>query len=353
MKEDMDRPAIAVNGVHKHYRTVHALKGLDLRIERGEFFGLLGPNGAGKSTLINIVAGLVRPSAGHVSVLGYDVVSDYRRARAHVGVVPQELVFDPFFSVRELLRIQAGYFGLGTDNEAWIEELLEALQLMPQADTNMRALSGGMKRRVLIAQSLVHKPEVVVLDEPTAGVDVELRQLLWVFIKRLHREGHTIVLTTHYLEEAQNLCDRIAIINHGELVALDDKDALLRKVSGTRCKVTVTLQEALEVLPAPLAGKMLSQDGARLELQIEKGNDSIMGVLDCLRDAGAIVMDLKTEEADLEDVFVELMRRKRASPALSQGMSKHRDPSPLTLYPKGHKSRGERGSRSKDLDRPT
>ena len=335
----MDRlAAISVNGVHKHYRTVHALKGLDLRIERGEFFGLLGPNGAGKSTLINIVAGLVRPSSGEVAVLGHNVVSDYRQARAHVGVVPQELVFDPFFNVRELLLIQAGYFGLGKENEVWIDELLEALQLVPQADTNMRALSGGMKRRVLIAQALVHKPEVVVLDEPTAGVDVELRQLLWVFIKRLHREGHTIVLTTHYLEEAQNLCDRIAIINHGELVALDDKDALLRKVSGTRCKVTVILQEALEVLPTTLAGKMLSQDGPRLELQIEKGNDSIMDVLDCLRDAGAKVMDLKTEEADLEDVFVELMRRKPSSPA---------------LYPKGHKSQGERENQLKDLDGPT
>jgi len=335
----MDRSAaIAVNGVHKHYRTVHALKGLDLRIERGEFFGLLGPNGAGKSTLINIIAGLVRPSSGEVAVLGHNVVSDYRQARAHVGVVPQELVFDPFFNVRELLLIQAGYFGLGKENEAWIDELLEALQLVPQANTNMRALSGGMKRRVLIAQALVHKPEVVVLDEPTAGVDVELRQLLWVFIKRLHREGHTIVLTTHYLEEAQNLCDRIAIINHGELVALDDKDALLRKVSGTRCKVTVILQEALEVLPTTLAGKMLSQDGPRLELQIEKGNDSIMDVLDSLRDAGAKVMDLKTEEADLEDVFVELMRRK---------------PSPPALYPKGHKSQGERGSQLIDLDGPT
>lgn len=304
--------AIAVHGVHKHYRTVHALKGLDLRIERGEFFGLLGPNGAGKSTLINIIAGLVRPSAGHVTVLGHDTVSDYRHARAHVGVVPQELVFDPFFNVRELLRIQAGYFGLGKENAPWIDELLEALQLTPQANTNMRALSGGMKRRVLIAQALVHKPEVVVLDEPTAGVDVELRQQLWVFIKRLHREGHTIVLTTHYLEEAQNLCERIAIINHGELVALDDKEVLLRKVSGARCKLTVSLREPLSALPASLVGKLLSQDGPRLELQIEKGNDSIMDVLDSLRDAGALVVDLQTEEADLEDVFVELMRRKRA-----------------------------------------
>ena len=303
--------AIAVKGVHKHYRTVHALKGLDLSIERGEFFGLLGPNGAGKSTLINLVAGLTRADAGRVEVLGHDVVSAYRRARFHLGVVPQELVFDPFFNVRELLRIQAGYFGLGKENEPWLDELLDALQLTAQANTNMRALSGGMKRRVLIAQALVHKPEVVVLDEPTAGVDVELRQSLWVFIKRLHNEGHTIVLTTHYLEEAENLCDRIAIINHGELVALDTKEALLRKVSGTRCKITVTLAAPLAAAPPQLAGKILVQEGIRMELQLDKGNDSIIGILDSLRDAGAVVVDLKTEQADLEDVFVEIMRRKK------------------------------------------
>jgi ABC-2 type transport system ATP-binding protein len=304
--------AIAVNAVHKHYRKVHALKGLDLSIYRGEFFGLLGPNGAGKSTLINIVAGLTRASAGSVSVRGHDVVSDYRRARANLGVVPQELVFDPFFNVRELLRIQAGYFGLGEENGPWIDELLDALQLTPQANTNMRALSGGMKRRVLIAQALVHKPEVVVLDEPTAGVDVELRQLLWVFIKRLHREGHTIVLTTHYLEEAEALCDRIAIINHGELLALDSKDGLLAKTSGARCKVTVSLREPLAAVPASLAGKVLLHQGARVELKFDKSSDSIMEMLDCLRGTGASIVDLKTEETDLEDVFVELLRRKRA-----------------------------------------
>jgi ABC-2 type transport system ATP-binding protein len=303
--------AIAVKEVHKRYRAVHALKGLDLSIGRGEFFGLLGPNGAGKSTLINIIAGLTRADAGQVTVLGHDVVADYRQARLHLGVVPQELVFDPFFTVRELLRIQSGYYGLGRENDPWIDELLDALQLMPQADSNMRALSGGMKRRVLIAQALVHKPEVVVLDEPTAGVDVELRQSLWVFVKRLHREGHTIVLTTHYLEEAETLCERIAIINHGALVALDDKDALLRKVSGARCKVTVSLAKPLTAVPAQLADKVLSQQGEKIELQIDKGHDSIMGVLDSLRAAGATVADLKTEQADLEDVFVELMRREK------------------------------------------
>lgn len=303
--------AISVKGVHKRYHGVHALKGLDLSIGRGEFFGLLGPNGAGKSTLINIVAGLTRADAGKVTVLGHDVVTDYRRSRLHLGVVPQELVFDPFFTVRELLRIQAGYFGLGRENDPWIDELLAALQLTPQSDSNMRTLSGGMKRRVLIAQALVHKPEVVVLDEPTAGVDVELRQSLWVFVKRLHDEGHTIILTTHYLEEAEELCERIAIINHGELVALDAKDALLAKVSGARCKLTVTLAKPLAVLPVQLAAKVLSRHEEKLEFQIVKSHESIMAVLDKLRMAGAAIADLKTEQADLEDVFVELMRRRR------------------------------------------
>jgi len=309
----MDKSAISVQGVEKRYRKVHALRGLDLEIARGEFFGLLGPNGAGKSTLINIVAGLVRPSAGRVALIGHDVVRDYRRARACVGVVPQELVFDPFFNVRELLRIQAGYFKLGRANDVWIDELLEALQLTPQANTNMRALSGGMKRRVLIAQALVHKPEVVVLDEPTAGVDVELRQLLWVFIRRLHREGHTIVLTTHYLEEAENLCERIAIINQGQLVALDRKDALLRKMNGARGKLTVYYRRPPAALPESLAARVLVREDDHLELRFEKGGDSIIAVLDALRAAGAEVTDLRSEEADLEDVFVALLRSDRSA----------------------------------------
>jgi len=303
--------AITVTGVHKRYRSVHALQGLDLTIRRGEFFGLLGPNGAGKSTLINIIAGLVRADSGRVTVLGHDVVGDYRRARARLGVVPQELVFDPFFTVREVLRIQAGYFGLGAKNEPWLDELLAALDLSGKAASNMRSLSGGMKRRVLIAQALVHKPEVLVLDEPTAGVDVELRQSLWQFVKRLHREGHTIVLTTHYLEEAEALCDRIAIIDHGNLVALDSKQALLEKAMGARCRLTVILAAPLAAVPASLADALKTQDGIRLEFQLDKGRDPIVSVLDRLRAAGATVVDLQTEEADLEDIFVELTHRNR------------------------------------------
>ena len=212
--------AIEIADVRKRYKSLQALKGVSLSVEQGEFFGLLGPNGAGKTTLISILAGLNRADSGQVRVLGHDVVSDYRMARRMLGVVPQELVFDPFFSVRETLRLQSGYFGL-TRNDDWIDEVMANLDLTSKADANMRALSGGMKRRVLVAQALVHRPPVIVLDEPTAGVDVELRQTLWKFIARLNREGHTVVLTTHYLEEAESLCDRIAMLKFGEVVALD------------------------------------------------------------------------------------------------------------------------------------
>jgi ABC-2 type transport system ATP-binding protein len=301
--------AIAITNLHKHYSTVHALKGIDLSVERGEFFGLLGPNGAGKSTLINIVAGLTRFKEGRVRVLDSDVVADYRRARRHLGVVPQEVVFDPFFTVREVLRIQSGYFGLGK-NDAWIDELLAALRLTEKANANMRELSGGMKRRVMIAQALVHKPEVVVLDEPTAGVDVEQRKSLWEFIRRLHADGHTIVLTTHYLEEAEALCERIAIIDHGELIALDTTAGLLARGIGRTMRLAITTQQPLAAIPAALSQKLRSRDGTRLELQLEKDNDSIIAVLDALRGEGATITDMEVEEADLEDVFVELTRRR-------------------------------------------
>ena len=211
-------PAISFQHVGKTYGSARgALKALDdvsFDIQPGEFFGLLGPNGAGKTTLISILAGLARASSGKVTVLGHDVVSDYAQARRSLGIVPQELVFDPFFSVREALRIQSGYFGV-RNNDAWIDELLANLGLSDKADANMRQLSGGMKRRVLVAQALVHRPPVIVLDEPTAGVDVELRQTLWQFVARLNKEGHTVLLTTHYLEEAEALCGRIAMLKQG------------------------------------------------------------------------------------------------------------------------------------------
>lgn len=303
------KPAIQIDNVHKHYGDVHALKGLSLSIEKGEFFGLLGPNGAGKSTLINIIAGLTRLDSGQVSVMGHDVVSRYRQSRQSLGVVPQELVFDPFFSVREILKIQAGYFGKAKQSSAWIETLLEGLNLTDKADSNMRALSGGMKRRVLIAQALVHKPEVVILDEPTAGVDVELRSSLWQFIKALHNDGHTIVLTTHYLEEAENLCQRIAIVNQGQLVALDSKESLLARGVGSTCTVSVTLTKPIKKLTESLRDKLKSCDGNRIEFVLNRDTDTIISLVDSLRTIGAEIIDLRTEDADLEDVFMELTRK--------------------------------------------
>ncbi|MFQ5545022.1 MAG: ABC transporter ATP-binding protein [Acidiferrobacterales bacterium] len=302
--------AVTIADVRKRFPGVHALKGISFAIQRGEFFGLLGPNGAGKSTLINIIAGLTRCDSGSVSVLTHDVVQDYRQARRCLGVVPQELVFDPFFTVHEVLRIQSGYFGLRRENASWIEELMDALDLSDKADTNMRALSGGMKRRVLIAQALAHKPEVVVLDEPTAGVDVALRKSLWAFIRRLHEEGRTIVLTTHYLEEAESLCDRIAILNHGNVVALDTKEALLQRGIGKTVNVWITADEPVPELPAELQAVLRARDGTRLEFRLDNSLNSIGDLLEGLRRTGLVITDLHTEEPDLEDVFLDLTRER-------------------------------------------
>jgi ABC-2 type transport system ATP-binding protein len=298
--------AIEITGVHKRFGAVHALRGVSFAVARGEFFGLLGPNGAGKSTLINIVAGLTRHDCGRVTVCGHDVGRDYRHTRRCLGIVPQELVFDPFFTVREVLRNQSGYFGLGRNNDQWIDELLNALGLTNQAERNMRALSGGMKRRVLIAQALVHRPEVVVLDEPTAGVDIALRKSLWDFIRRLHREGHTIVLTTHYLEEAEALCDRIAILNHGKVVALDTKQGLLRRSVGRPVQVIVTVEEPVPALPPTVAVKLHDRRDGQLEFRLDRDVESIVDFLDQLRHTDLQITDLRTEEPDLEDVFLEL-----------------------------------------------
>ena len=243
----MTLPAISIQGVSKRYGSLQALGGVDLEISQGEFFGLLGPNGAGKTTLISALSGLVRADAGTLAIMGHDVVADYRNARRKLGVVPQELVFDPFFSVRELLRIQSGYFGI-RHNDAWIDEILASLDLTHKANANMRMLSGGMKRRVLVAQALVHRPPVIVLDEPTAGVDVELRQGLWQFIRKLNRDGHTIVLTTHYLEEAETLCGRIAMLKAGKVVALDTTENLLRRFATHSLRVRLDHPERAVVL---------------------------------------------------------------------------------------------------------
>ncbi|HEX8011216.1 MAG TPA: ABC transporter ATP-binding protein [Casimicrobiaceae bacterium] len=296
-------PAVEIANLARRFGAVQALSGVDLTVQPGEFFGLLGPNGAGKTTLISILAGLTRADAGLARVLGHDVVSDYRHARRLLGVVPQELVFDPFFTVRETLAIQSGYFGI-RDNDAWIDELLHHLDLTGKADANMRSLSGGMKRRVLVGQALVHKPPVIVLDEPTAGVDVELRQSLWAFIRKLNRDGHTIILTTHYLEEAEALCGRIAMLKAGRIVALDTTQNLLSRFAG------LTVRLAAARLPQEWASRVMrEEDGAYLLSLADYGE--LEGLLAALREAAIAVEELALQEADLEQVFLRIMARHR------------------------------------------
>ncbi len=309
--------AIDVRCVAKRYGSFEALRGVSLSIDQGEFFGLLGPNGAGKTTLISIVAGLTRASSGAAAVMGHDVARDFRAARRALGVVPQELVFDPFFTVRETLRITSGYYGI-RHNDAWIDEVLENLDLAAKADVNMRALSGGMKRRVLVAQALVHRPPVIVLDEPTAGVDVELRQTLWKFVSRLNRDGHTIVLTTHYLEEAQELCGRIAMLKNGSVVALDRTRSLLQRFATGRLRLRLSgasLPAALEPLriaePAAEAPPdAASPAGTKVTLRVEEIG-AIEPVLAALREGGCRVDEMELLHTDLEDVFVQVMKEAR------------------------------------------
>ena len=296
-------PAISFQSVSKTYASARgpfqALDGVSFDIQQGEFFGLLGPNGAGKTTLISILAGLSRASSGKVAVLGHDVQADYAQARRQLGVVPQELVFDPFFTVREALRIQSGYFGV-KNNGAWIDELLESLGLADKAGANMRQLSGGMKRRVLVAQALVHKPPVIVLDEPTAGVDVELRQTLWQFIAKLNKQGHTVLLTTHYLEEAEALCSRIAMLKQGRVVALERTSELLKAASSNvlRFKLDGELPPALAAR-ARVTGRIV-QFPAHNAGEIEQ-------YLAAVREAGLNAEDVEIRKADLEDVFLDVM----------------------------------------------
>ncbi len=284
-----------------------ALDAVSLDIEQGEFFGLLGPNGAGKTTMISILAGLTRATSGRVMVLGSDVQTDYAQARRKLGVVPQELVFDPFFNVREALLFQSGYFGV-RNNGAWIDELLESLGLTDKAGANMRQLSGGMKRRMLVAQALVHKPPVIVLDEPTAGVDVELRQTLWHFIAKLNKQGHTVLLTTHYLEEAEALCGRIAMLKSGRVVALDRTSELLKAASSNvlRFKLDAELPPALAA-KARVTGRIV-QFPAHDALEIEN-------YLSAVREAGLRAEDVEIRKADLEDVFLDVMTQHRDSVA--------------------------------------
>ncbi|MGE0804587.1 MAG: ABC transporter ATP-binding protein [Burkholderiaceae bacterium] len=307
--------AIQIRSVVKRYGAFEALRGVSLNVEQGEFFALLGPNGAGKTTLISIVAGLSRADSGEVSVMGHDVVGDFRAARRSLGVVPQELVFDPFFTVRETLRITSGYYGIRR-NDDWIDEILANLDLSNKADANMRALSGGMKRRVLVAQALVHRPPVIVLDEPTAGVDVELRQTLWQFIRRLNRDGHTIVLTTHYLEEAQELCSRIAMLKQGAIVALDRTSTLLQRFAAGRLRLQIAgapLPESLRALLVPDAtwpGEETPPGSERVALRVDDYT-GLEPVLAALREGGCRIEEMELLHTDLEDVFVQIMKESR------------------------------------------
>ena len=292
--------AVDVTDVARRFGSVRALDGVDLAVEEGEFFGLLGPNGAGKTTLISILAGLTRADRGTARILGHDVVADYREARRNLGVVPQELVFDPFFTVRETLEMQAGYFGLRKSG-AWIDEILHHLDLTAKANANMRSLSGGMKRRVLIGQALVHKPPVIVLDEPTAGVDVELRQSLWGFIRRLNRDGHTIILTTHYLEEAEALCGRIAMLKAGRVVALDTTQHLLAQFAG------LTVRLAAPRVPAAWQSRIVRQDAGLFYLGLATYAE-LEALLGALREEGIAIAELALAETDLEQVFLRIMK---------------------------------------------
>lgn len=302
------KSAIIFKNVNKIYSKVKAVNGISLKIPEGEFFGLLGPNGAGKSTMINMLAGLTKPTSGSISLMGFDVQKDYQKARHSVGIVPQELVFDPFFNVREMLRFQAGYFGKGRENDRWVDEIIERLDLTDKASTNMRKLSGGMKRRALIAQALVHRPPVIVLDEPTAGVDVELRQRLWTFIKDLNKEGHTIVLTTHYLDEAEALCNSIAMLSSGKIVASDTTKNLLRKFSSKSLKLRLNIKSNNE-LPVRIKKIPYKIVGDYFIFQLKKISD-IVKITELLNENRIEILDLQAVDTDLENIFLKLTGKK-------------------------------------------
>ncbi|MDX1347374.1 MAG: ABC transporter ATP-binding protein [Thiomicrorhabdus chilensis] len=296
--------AVSFQQVTKHYGSFEALKGISFDVEEGSFFGLLGPNGAGKSTLINAMSGLLVPTSGHIKVHGEDVVHDYRKTRRALGLVPQELIADPFFTIRQLLELQSGYFGIrGPEQSKWINELLERLALSDKANSITNELSGGMKRRVLIAMALVHKPRVLVLDEPTAGVDVDLRHTLWEFTKELHQKGHTIILTTHYLEEAEALCEKVAIMQHGEVKALDTTSELLA------CHpfryVRVSVEDETQPLSEVLKSKLVESDASGYLFKLEK-QQSMSDMLGMLHQSGLDVKDIRSRDASLEEVFMNL-----------------------------------------------
>jgi ABC-2 type transport system ATP-binding protein len=310
---EMTQYAIAARGLRKTYKSAgkapakEALKGIDLKIRRGSIFGLLGPNGAGKSTFINILAGLVRKTEGEVSVWGFDIDRNSRQARAALGIVPQEINTDVFFTPKEALEIQAGLFGVPKQKRRTME-ILNALGLADKADSYVRQLSGGMKRRLLVAKAMVHSPPILILDEPTAGVDIELRKQLWNYVLELHAMGVTIVLTTHYLEEAQELCDEIAIVHEGDVVACEPTEKLIASLD--QKTLMITPLEAIVTAPdlAPFSAE-LKPDG-RLAIPYQPSKAQVAQILERLSAAEIAVKDLSTVEADLEDVFLELTYRK-------------------------------------------
>ncbi|MGM0501080.1 MAG: ABC transporter ATP-binding protein [Bacillota bacterium] len=295
--------AINIENLNKNYGDVQALKDVNLTINKGEFFGLLGPNGAGKSTLIGVLGGLVNKDSGQVTVLGNNVVQNYRKTKKSLGIVPQEVVFDPYFNVRETLEIQSGYFGVA-NNDDRIDEILEALGLKYKEDTNIRGLSGGMKRRLLIAKALVHNPEIIVLDEPTAGVDVELRNSLWQYVTKLNQAGKTIILTTHYLEEAEQLCDRIAILNEGEVVAVDKKEKLINRIDKKviELKLEQKADEVKDLFAADAKVVVLAEN--KLQLETTRGN--VIKLLEQIQNANLQIVDIDINSAKLEDIFMKL-----------------------------------------------
>ncbi len=300
--------AIEIENLSKNYGSLQALDKIALVIPEGSFFALLGPNGAGKSTLINILSGLTRATSGRAAILGHDVRREWRSARSKLGVVPQELAYDPFFTVREMLTLQSGYFGFGRENRAWLDELLETLGLAEKSDTTMNHLSGGMKRRVLIAQALVHRPPVVILDEPTAGVDVALRAQLWAFMRDLNAKGHTIILTTHYLEEAESMCETIAILDQGRLVVNATKKELLSRYSWRQLRLQLLPDSGLD-LPEGLVEKQEAAPAGELLLRLHREDDHVGEVLAALDRAGVKFSDLKIHEPGLNEVYSELTGR--------------------------------------------
>lgn len=302
-------PAIELIGLKKTYKATRkapaktALHGIDLTIPRGSIFGLLGPNGAGKSTAINILAGLVNKSEGTARIMGYDIERQTRAARASIGIVPQEIAMDVFFTPYQALELQAGYYGV-PKRERRTEEILDALGLLDKRDAYVRQLSGGMKRRLLIAKALVHNPPVLILDEPTAGVDIELRRQLWDYVQELHARGTTVILTTHYLEEAEALCDQIAIIHHGRIVANESKDSLLSRMDKRMLVITPT--DMLSSVPDSLSDLDAVVEDGNLVITYQKGTDSVTSLMNRVKDAGLTIDDLRTDQPDLEDVFLQL-----------------------------------------------